>query len=447
MVCQINLGDEQHLLDEYNGTRLHPLAWVLDTPNHVRQLAVREFTAAYSANMKKAGITKRSRTKKAKNGRRRQTETKQRRVKFFRMQYRRKKAPRQSISIPQEGWMCRKRSVFHDLFGLDETKGTFNLRAAAKLPATMEHAFKVMRTRTNRWFLCVCEPTVKRGDDQAPSLAAEDRNGRIIALDPGVRTFLTGYDPSGKVYEFGKGDIDRIESLCKWLGTLQRKWSNKQLYRHKQRWNMRRAWYRMIERIRNLVDEVHKKTALWLCRNYRWILLPPFETSRMTKRRRRRIRAKTARQMYTWSHYRFRMWLKQKAQQHQWCHVVEVREDYTSKTCGRCGAIHWDLGGDKTFRCPLAQCGYVADRDISASRNILIRTLTDAGISVPAPLLLPFYYRRRRTSDDNTPRLVGNHGVIHVGLALPDDLASGIGEDSGTRRRLAAVNDREACSF
>lgn len=209
---------------------------------------------------------------------------------------------------------------------------------------------------------------------------------------------------------------------------------------------MRRTWYCMIECIRNLVDEVHKKTALWLCSNYRWILLPLFETSHMTKRRRQRIRAKTACAMYTWAHYCFHMWLKQKAQQHPWCHVVEVREDYTSKTCGRCGAIHQDLGGNKTFQCLLAQCRYVADRDMSAAHNILIRTLTDAGIPGPTPLL-PFYYRRRNNDDNNTPHLMGNHGVGHVGLALPDHSALTAEGGSRTRRRFAAVNDREACSL
>ena len=32
---------------------------------------------------------------------------------------------------------------------------------------------------------------------------------KVIALDPGVRTFLTGYDGE-KILEFGGGDIGRI---------------------------------------------------------------------------------------------------------------------------------------------------------------------------------------------------------------------------------------------
>ena len=29
----------------------------------------------------------------------------------------------------------------------------------------------------------------------------------VIALEPGVRTFITGYDPSGQAVEWGKNDI------------------------------------------------------------------------------------------------------------------------------------------------------------------------------------------------------------------------------------------------
>ena len=36
----------------------------------------------------------------------------------------------------------------------------------------------------------------------------------IISLDPGVRTFMTGYNPSGEAIEWGKGDVNRLYRLC-----------------------------------------------------------------------------------------------------------------------------------------------------------------------------------------------------------------------------------------
>ena len=48
-------------------------------------------------------------------------------------------------------------------------------------------------------------------------------------------------------------------------------------------------------------------------------------------------------------------------------------ESFTSKTCGKCGKINQLLGSSKEFICPF--CGYDADRDVNAGRNILLKFL------------------------------------------------------------------------
>ena len=48
-------------------------------------------------------------------------------------------------------------------------------------------------------------------------------------------------------------------------------------------------------------------------------------------------------------------------------------EAYTSKQCGLCGRLNEKLGASKVFTCT---CGCVADRDVHAARNILLRFLT-----------------------------------------------------------------------
>ena len=191
------------------------------------------------------------------------------------------------------------------------------------------------------------------------------------SLDPGVRTFQTTYDASGLATEWGKNDMKKLFKLCLFTDKLQASWMAKK--RGKRR-STKLAWHRMLLRIKNLVKEVHRKMATWLCENYRVVLIPKFETSRMVKRADRKIRSKTARGMLTWSHYTFRAMLKEKAELFPWVKIVECDEAYTSKTCGQCGHIHQKLGSNKTFRCP--NCHYVADRDISAARNILLRYLS-----------------------------------------------------------------------
>src|SRR5436853_841207 len=55
-----------------------------------------------------------------------------------------------------------------------------------------------------------------KADNQGPkfSVVEEKKGAGIISLDPGVRTFMTGYNPSGETIEWEKGDINRIYRLC-----------------------------------------------------------------------------------------------------------------------------------------------------------------------------------------------------------------------------------------
>jgi len=137
---------------------------------------------------------------------------------------------------------------------------------------------------------------------------------------------------------------------------------------------MQRAGRRIRKKIRNLVDEVHKKFTKWLVEGYHIILLPEFQTQKMVKRANRRIGRKTARAMLGWSHYRFKQRLLNKTREYPWCKVISCDEHFTSRTCGNCGFLHQKLGSSKTFKCP--KCKVEMDRDINAARNILLRYLT-----------------------------------------------------------------------
>ena len=53
--------------------------------------------------------------------------------------------------------------------------------------------------------------TDRRGDNQA-RYVVEDEN-RFISLDPGVRKFMVGYDPTGKCVIFGEGANKELGEL------------------------------------------------------------------------------------------------------------------------------------------------------------------------------------------------------------------------------------------
>jgi putative transposase len=232
------------------------------------------------------------------------------------------------------------------------------------IPVKSEYGTQLVYRR-GKWFGIFPEPV----------LPLANNSKKIISLDPGVRSFLTGYD-GDKVIEIGAGDIGRITRLCQHLDDLI---SRSTKVNARIRRSMRKAANRIREKIQNLIDEVHKQSACYLTENYRLIFLPRFETSQMVAKTRRKIRSKTVRSMLTWAHYRFKMVLKHQASK-RGCVVLDVGESHTSKTCGRCGHRHVNLGGSKIHKCP--NCGTITPRDANGARNIMLRALRDSSFTV-----------------------------------------------------------------
>jgi putative transposase len=77
------------------------------------------------------------------------------------------------------------------------TKG-FSFTAAEPIPISCSQGTQLVFAR-GRWFAVFPDPA---------QISRTKADG-IIALDPGVRTFLTGFD-GRKFLEFGSGDIGRI---------------------------------------------------------------------------------------------------------------------------------------------------------------------------------------------------------------------------------------------
>lgn len=210
-------------------------------------------------------------------------------------------------------------------------------------------------------YLCVPSevPTTKKSDNQ----------GRVVALDPGVRTFLTFFSENS-VGKIGQSDFSRIQRLCHHLDHLISRFS---FVRAPQRRRMKKAADRIRVRIRNLVDELHHKAARFLVDNFDVILLPTFETSNTSLKATRKIRSKTVRNLLSFAHYRFKQFLKHKAFE-QGKMVVDVCEAYTSKTVSWTGEIR-EIGSAKTIKSLLD--GNVMDRDVNGARGIFLRALVD----------------------------------------------------------------------
>jgi IS605 OrfB family transposase len=139
----------------------------------------------------------------------------------------------------------------------------------------------------------------------------------------------------------------------------------------KRRYSMRRAAQRLRARIRDLVDELHWKTCRFLVTNFDVIILPTFETSDMVLKCKRKIRRKSVRSLLTFSHFRFKQRLKNKASEFGKV-VIDADEAYTSKTASWTGEIK-QIGGAKF----ITSNGIRVERDINGARGIFLRALVD----------------------------------------------------------------------
>jgi len=199
-------------------------------------------------------------------------------------------------------------------------------------------------------------------------------NSKVIALDPGVRTFMTGFDGSDFL-EFGNGDFNKIAKLCSYLDKLKSKHDKAKGSKSKRlRYKLRQAMEKLRTRIKNLRSECHKQVGSFLAKNYDAIILPTFETSEMVAKKKRKLKNKTARAMMTWAFYQFAQTLEHLCNRYG-SKLARITEEYTSKTCTKCGQVHRKLGSSKNFRCP--HCGYEIPRDFNGAVGIFLKAMWD----------------------------------------------------------------------
>lgn len=178
---------------------------------------------------------------------------------------------------------------------------------------------------------------------------------RLIALDPGVRKFMVGYDPRGTVVFFGEGACKQLTALLMDVDNTETK----------------KESFFLWKRIKNMVTEMHNKVIHYLIENYDMILLPDFRILGMV--RKKNLSRQTKRLLYMFSFHKFKERLTYQCKRYG-KDLLIVDESYTSKTCGCCGILN-DVQGCEIYKC--GTCGLFVDRDVNGSRNILIKNIEE----------------------------------------------------------------------
>ena len=281
------------------------------------------------------------------------------------VRFRSRKAPSQSCFIPGSA-ICND-GIYYTISGkgLVYTEPLPGKRVGKKSASGIPTlADSRLTSEYGRWYLCV---------PVASTVRVAENQGRIVALDPGIRSFQTFFSETS-CGQIGKGDFSRIARLAVHLDDLLARLDPKRKEGRvtaKQRYTMRKAAGRMRLRIRDLVDELHWKTCQFLVQNFDVILLPSFETKDMVLKCKRKIRKKSVRSLLTFSHFRFKQSLKNKASEFGKV-VLDVDEAYTSKTASWTGEIK-QIGGAKF----ITSGGIKVERDINGGRGIFLRSLVD----------------------------------------------------------------------
>lgn len=257
---------------------------------------------------------------------------------------------------------CKKRfqKSFYLLGNRITEKGFYTrklgvMRSYEKLPNKPKDS-RIMKI-SGKWYLKTpYEKTTKHRESK----------GGVVALDPGVRTFLT-YFSGNEVGKIGDGQFTRLMTLVLHADDLKSRMSK---VKAAKRYSMRKAYIRMLERIKNLVKDLHYQSAHYLCNNFDTIIIPECNFSSAVKKRKRKIRSKTVRNLLSFSFAKFRDRLKSVAEV-LGVQVVVVNEAYTSKTHAITGEIKNNLGGSKW----ITSQNLRIDRDINGSLGIFLKGL------------------------------------------------------------------------
>ena len=270
----------------------------------------------------------------------------------------RKKKGKKKKSI-QPASMTLRLTLFPSRLG-EERYIRVRKRQLKRLPETFDSDCKIVKYGKD--YYLVYSITQNR----EPKKEKED----ILSLDPGVRTFQTGYSPSGIVSKFGEQQSRQLDSLQIRLDSLR---SLKSQCKKIQKHRIRIRCLRTELKIKHMVENLHNQVASHISKIYGTILLPKFSTSVMQIGS--SLCSSTKRDLWSLSHYKFQQKLLNLCNRRGSVLYI-VEEHYTTKTCGKCGILR-EVGAAKVYCC--TQCTYRTDRDVHGARNILLKHITQHG--------------------------------------------------------------------
>lgn len=327
--------------------------FLLQTPKDVRAGAVQQLVEAYETNFK-----------------RRKTDLNH----CFDIQFKSKKrCLQEQIKVPASAFKFvedttnnTKRNG-HKVYVRYTSAPLFSKHMKDSLPRVINHECNLIKDAMGRFYICI-PSKIERPAEVINENQVDLTLTRVTALDPGIRTFITSFS-NDEIKMYGNRCTSTLIQLCRYKDRMISFAST--CTSKRKRHNLRKVQRRIQLKIKHLVDDMHNKIISDLLRNHDVILIPTFNVKDMVKRTKRKLRKCQVRAMLALAHYRFRQKLILKSTTMRNKRVLECTEEYTSKTCTRCGVIKRNLGGNEIYSCE--HCDLLTLRDINGARNILIK--------------------------------------------------------------------------
>lgn len=282
----------------------------------------------------------------------------------FSLKFRKSKDKVQSCFIPKSA--IKSDGIFK--LNMKRFSGLGEIRFTEVLPEN--HLDSELVLDYGQWFLCV--PYKKK-------LKPIESQDRVVALDVGIRKFLTFYSEDNCGF-IGKNVTDRLFRLSKVLDGVVSKIS---LSSGKLKRVLKCKADKLRIKMKNLVKELHYKVCNFLVKNFDLVLLPHYEIKDFVIACSRKLNNKSVRNMLSLNFYKFSKTLIRKFNEKKgflningslYSRVVRVNEAYTSKTQTWSGEIA-NIGSKETLK---IGGNVTIDRDINGARNIFLRALVDS---------------------------------------------------------------------
>ena len=309
--------------------------WQLSTPKDIRAGAINDMVKNYKTIF---------------------SQLKNKQINHFNMNFSSKKdSP--SIEIPKTALKMDNNGIFmYKTYIPDRIKIS---KKQSRLKLNIDYDCR-LQFKHNKWFLIVpIKVKIKQ------KIINKERK-EYCSLDPGIRAFQTIYSEDMVLQIKIKNEI--IKKLQHKIDTFK-SLRDKKIIKRKR---FKRKERQIYCRLNNLIDDLHHKTIDFLTKTFNYIILPSFESQEMTKKIKIRCINRNLLQL---KHYLFQQRLKAKCDIRS-CTLDICTEEYTSKTCGRCGSLN-NVGSKDVYSCN--KCNLIIDRDVNGARNIAIKRLKELG--------------------------------------------------------------------